>query len=612
LETNLVTDPYSISLSANGQKSQIIDFTDRKITPAGWNNLKKPELKAHEDVSIYELHVRDFSIKDKTVNNQYRGKFLAFTEKRSNGMKHLGNLASAGLSHIHLLPVSDMASVEEIESMRKEAQIPAVQNSSSLQQKMIGSVRQKDGYNWGYDPVHFSTPEGSYATDPNGNSRVLEFRQAIKSLNDVGLRVIMDVVYNHTSSVGQDRYSVLDKVVPGYYYRLNNEGKIQNSSCCPDTATEHNMMEKMMVDSVKTWAKYYKVDGFRFDLMGHHTKDNIKKVREALDSLTIQKDDVDGKKIFLYGEGWKFGSLNDILPERAMTQQNASGTGISTFNDRFRDSVRGGSFMAKTLTDQGFATGLYSDYNQLYLLGDVPSSPSGQKEMMFNLMDNIKLGLAGNLKNYKLKTPKGILKGSEVKYHGVEGSGYTSMPKENINYVDAHDNHTIWDLITAKAPYNAPVRVASKATNTEEVRTASIAEKVRMQNMSLSLVALGQGIPFFHAGDDMLRSKSGDGDSYDSGDWFNSLDFTYNNNNWGVGLPPEWRNKEEWTFWQSRLDNPKLKVSQNDILDNVVYMQRILKVRNSSPLFKLKTEKEVMDKLSFLDQEVYDKAESKY
>ncbi|MFN8577848.1 MAG: pullulanase-type alpha-1,6-glucosidase [Candidatus Sericytochromatia bacterium] len=612
LENNIVTDPYSISLSANGEKSQIIDFDDDKLKPYGWDNLEKPQLKSFNDISIYELHVRDFSIKDKTVSEQNRGKFLAFTEKESQGMNHLLNLADSGLTHIHLLPIADMSSVEENEVLRKEANIQNIQGSSSIPQQIVGSVRKRDGYNWGYDPMHFSTPEGSYSTNPNGSDRILELRRAVKSLSDKGLRVIMDVVYNHTASSGIDKNSVLDKVVPAYYYRLSSDGKIQNTSCCPDTATEHNMMEKLMVDSIKMWAKEYKIDGFRFDLMGHHTKDNIKKVRQVLDSLTLQRDGVDGKKIYLYGEGWKFGSLNDILPNKAMNQQNSSGTGIGTFNDRFRDSVRGGNFTAKTLTDQGFIDGLYYDYNDIYLDGNVSPVPSEQKEMLFNLEDNIKLGLVGNLKNYKLKTNNGLLKGSEVSYQGAEGSAYTSNPQENISYVSAHDNHTLWDLITAKAPYNVSVRVANNSRDTEGVRTASTSEKVRMQNMALSLVSLSQGIPFFNAGDDMLRSKSGDGDSYDSGDWFNALDFSYSTNNWGIGLPPEWRNKNEWNFWQPRLANSKLKPTRDEILNSVSHLQRMLRIRKSSPLFRFKTEKDIIDNISFLDNESFDKNENKY
>lgn len=612
LETNIVTDPYSISLSANGAKSQIIDLNDEKLKPEGWDNMSKPVLNSFDDISIYELHVRDFSIKDKTVNEKNRGKFLAFTETESQGMNHLLNLANSGLTHIHLLPVTDMSSVEEIESQRKEVNIQnALQGSSSIPQQLIGSVRKRDGYNWGYDPMHFLTPEGSYSTDPDGFKRTLEFRKAIKSLNDKGLRVIMDVVYNHTSASGTSKDSVLDKIVPSYYYRLGPDGKIQNTSCCPDTATEHNMMEKIMLDSIKVWAKNYKIDGFRFDLMGHHTKENIMKVRNMLDSLTIAKDGVDGKKIYLYGEGWKFGSLNDILPNKVMTQQNASGTGVGTFNDRFRDSVRGGNFSSKTLTDQGFVNGLYYDYNNIYLDGNVSPLLSDQKSMLFNLMDNIKLGLAGNLKNYKLNINNKILNGSEIKYQGVEGSGYTSKPQENINYVSAHDNHTLWDLIEAKAPYNVYVRIADKARDTEGTKTSSLNEKVRMQNMALSLVALSQGIPFFHAGDDMLRSKSGDGDSYDSGDWFNAIDFSYNTNNWGIGLPPEWKNKDEWNFWESRLSNKDLKPSRENILNSVAHMQRILKIRKSSPLFRLSSEKEVIDNLSFLKNEEFDRNDNK-
>lgn len=299
VETNFVTDPYSISLSMNSKKSQIIELENEILKPKNWNTFKKPVVNAAEDTTIYELHVRDFSINDQSVNEKYRGKYLAFTEMNSDGMNHLKNLAKSGLTHIHLLPVADFASVDENEKNRREpGKMDNYPSDSKKQQKMVGLVKDKDGYNWGYDPYHYSVPEGSYATNPDGGSRVLEFRQMIKSLNDIGLRVIMDVVYNHTHSAGQDEMSVFDKIVPGYYYRLDDNGQVQNSSCCPDTATEHNMMEKLMVDSLKIWAKEYKVDGFRFDLMGHHTTVNLKKVKEALESLTPAKDGVDGKSFF--------------------------------------------------------------------------------------------------------------------------------------------------------------------------------------------------------------------------------------------------------------------------------------------------------------------------
>ncbi|MBC7473819.1 MAG: pullulanase-type alpha-1,6-glucosidase, partial [Candidatus Sericytochromatia bacterium] len=612
IETNYVTDPYSISLSTNSKKSQIIDFNEDQLKPLGWDSLQKPKLDSFQDISIYELHVRDFSARDKTVINKNKGKFLAFTERNSNGMKHLRSLANAGLTHVHLLPIADMSSVNEEESMRKEPDLSNLSHlsaSSSVQQQLISTLKKKDSYNWGYDPFHYSTPEGSYSSNPEGSARIVEFRHAVKSLNDEGLRVIMDVVYNHTSAAGSSADSVLDKVVPGYYYRLDNDGKVQNSTCCPDTASEHNMMGKLIVDSIKIWAKNYKIDGFRFDLMGHHTADNLKKIRHELDSLTLEKDNVDGKKIYLYGEGWKFGSLNDILPDQAMTQQNSSGSGVGTFNDRMRDSVRGGNFSADTLLDQGFINGLFYDYNnETNIQGNVSDRLNQQKNTLLNYMDIIKTGLAGNLKNYQFNASTGLIKGSDVTYNTTQSTGYTLSPQENINYISAHDNHTLWDQITAKAPFNA----YQESTGNGKYHTATNNEKVRMQNMGLSLIALGQGIPFFHAGDELLRSKSGDGDSYESGDWFNYLDFSYNTNNWGVGLPPEEKNKEQWKIWQPRLEDSKLKVSRDDILTSYAHFQKLLKIRRDSGLFRLRTANDIMSDVSFLDSENYNKDDKKY
>jgi pullulanase len=300
VETNFVTDPYSISLAANSTMSQIVELDDSRLKPPGWDTYKKPPMVNGEDKSIYELHVRDFSINDQSVNEKYRGKYLALTESDSDGMKHLKELAKSGLTHVHLLPVADFASVDESSGKMNPIVISnsTFPTDSRMQQEIVAYVKDKDEYNWGYDPYHYLVPEGSYATNPEGSSRILEFRQMIKSLNDAGLRVIMDVVYNHTHSAGQDEKSVLDKIVPNYYYRLDDFGRIQNTSCCPDTATEHNMMEKLMVDSLKVWAKEYKVDGFRFDLMGHHTTANLNKIKEALGSLTMAKDGVDGKGFF--------------------------------------------------------------------------------------------------------------------------------------------------------------------------------------------------------------------------------------------------------------------------------------------------------------------------
>ncbi|MEK7434748.1 MAG: alpha-1,6-glucosidase domain-containing protein, partial [Cyanobacteriota bacterium] len=590
LETNYVTDPYSISLSANGEKSQILDLNSSKNMPEGWETYQKPLLESFNDISLYELHMRDFSAKDKSVPEKLRGKYLAFTQKNSNGMAHLKTLAKSGLTHVHFLPLADFASVEENESLRKEPKISLTSPDSYDPQKLVGLTKDTDAYNWGYDPQHYFSPEGSYATDPNGNARVFEFRQMIKSLNEEGLRVVMDVVYNHTFSAGNTDKSILDKIVPGYYYRLDDNGKHQSTSCCPDTATEHNMMEKLMIDSLITWVKYYKIDGFRFDLMGHHTTDNMKKIRTALDSLTYVNDGIDGKKVYLYGEGWKFGSLDSLMTQKSMNQYNLSGIGVGAFNDRIRDSARGGNFMTATKSDQGFINGLYYDYNNSAENVETPRSLEGQKNLLFNYMDNIKIALAGGLRNYNLNGKKG----ENISYKG-NSSGFTGMPQESINYVSAHDNYSLWDQNSAKHPF-----YTLKDKNVK----SSMDEKIKMQIMGLSLVALGQGIPFFHAGDEILRSKSGDNDSYNSGDWFNAIDFTYNSNNWGIGLPPEWKNRAEWDFWQLRLSDPEMKPAKKDILSSFGDFNRLLQLRKDSKLFRLETSKDVIERVKFLTNEI--------
>lgn len=594
IETNKVSDPYSLSLSTNSTHSHIVDLNHENLKPAGWNHLSKPPLAAPEDIVIYELHVRDFSINDSTVPPEYRGKFKAFTHNKSNGMRHLLRLARAGLSHIHLLPVFDIATIEENQRLRQEPQVPFAEANSARQQLAVGQSREKDGFNWGYDPFHYGVPEGSYSTDPRGSKRIFEFREMVKSLNDNGLRVVMDVVYNHTHSAGQNHGSVLDKVVPDYYYRLDAKGAIQQTTCCPDTATEHVMMEKLMVDTLVRWAKAYKVDGFRFDLMGHHTRENMMVIRKALNELKVNKDGVNGAQIYLYGEGWRFGSLNAIYPKEAFHQYNAYRSGIGTFNDRIRDAARGGNYQHKTRSDQGFITGLFYDYNQSPANAETPNDMKLQRARLLNYADIIRMGMVANIAVYNLIDQSGkVTQGLNIPYRG-SSTGYTFDPQECVNYISAHDNYSLWDQIAAKAPFRTSNRLPS---------TATIQERLRMQNLGLSLITLGQGIPFIHAGSDMLRSKSGDGDSYDSGDWFNRLDFSYQSNNWGKGLPAGWRNQKEWGFWKDRLADQSLKPSQAQILENVAHFIRLLNIRKSTPLLRLRTAQQIQNRVQFLNSE---------
>lgn len=578
-ERNVVTDPYSLAVSANSQRSMIVDLDE--LTPQGWGDIQKPPLQNFEDVIVYELHVRDFSMSDTTVPEELRGTYKAFNLTDTNGVKHLSSLADAGLTHVHLLPAFDIASIPE---RRADQRTPSLERllgyapDSSQQQEYIAEFTGRDGFNWGYDPYHFNTPEGGYSTNPDDGTRVTEFREMVAGLNKIGLRAVMDVVYNHTSQAGQDPKSVLDKIVPDYYYRLNADGNIETSTCCQNTATEHAMMEKLMIDSVVLWAREYKVDGFRFDLMGHHMKQNMLNVRAALDALTLETDGVDGKKIFLYGEGWDFGEVGQNQRGINATQINMAGTGIATFNDRLRDGVRGGSPFSDPRV-QGFATGLTlapSGFNG-------QGTPEEQTAKLGLSIDWIKIGLAGNLKDYQFTDSTGAtVTGGAVAYGGSP-AGYNTDPQEHIVYVSAHDNETIWDKI----------QFAAAATDDVDTR-------IRMNTLALSVVMYAQGVPFFHAGDDILRSKSGDRNSYNAGDWFNRLDLSYQTNNWAVGLPPSGDNQDRYEFLTPLLANPALSVTPDQIQRSHQTFIDMLRIRKSSPLFRLTTAEQIQQKLSFV------------
>lgn len=586
-KTYRTTDPYAVSLSTNSEWSQFVDLQDPDLKPPHWDqtalSFKNPE--APEDWVIYELHVRDFSQNDAKVPLTHRGKYTAFSQMGA-GQSHLKRLARSGITHVHLLPVFDIATIPEAAQ-----QVPVIPPfgaptpapNSLMPQEIIGKVRTQDGFNWGYDPLHYGVPEGSYSTDPEGVTRIQEFRNMVQSLEKMELGVVMDVVYNHTHAAGEETLSILDKIVPGYYYRLDAMGKVQHTSCCPDTASEHTMMEHLMIQTLMRWAKVYHVRGFRFDLMGHHTRENMLHIRQALDQLTLAQDGIDGRSIYLYGEGWRFGSLEAVNTDAAMHQLNAAGTGVGTFNDRIRDSLRGGNFDHSTRSDQGFINGLFLNPNHSPWNTDTPKTPTAQAQQLLNYTQLIRLSMAGNLADFTL----GGVKGKNMSYRGHPPAGYTQDPQENVNYVSAHDNYTLWDQIAAKAPL-----------------TTSAATRAQMQQLGMAAVILGQGVPFLHAGSEILRSKSGDGDSYDSGDWFNALDWTYQNNGWGKGLPAAWRNQKEWPFWNPLLPQAQFKPSPLEIQNHLKTIENLLRTRKASPLFRLRTAEAIQKQVRFLNAEM--------
>ncbi|WP_327171118.1 pullulanase-type alpha-1,6-glucosidase [Streptomyces sp. NBC_01336] len=579
LVTNKVTDPYSTALTTDSARSLVVDLDDSKLAPKGWSGLRKPAAVPLRDAQIQELQIRDFSIADPT--SKHPGEYLAFTDTRSDGMKHLKELAGSGTNYVHLLPAFDIGTIPE---KKKDQQKPACDLSvyapdSEEQQACVAKAAAKDAFNWGYDPLHYTVPEGSYASDPDGTKRTVEFRQMVQGLNGAGLRTVMDVVYNHTVASGQDDKSVLDRIVPGYYQRLLEDGTVATSTCCANTAPENTMMGKLVVDSVVTWAKEYKVDGFRFDLMGHHPKANILAVRKALDALTVAEDGVDGKKIILYGEGWNFGEIADDARFVQATQKNMAGTGIATFSDRARDAVRGGSPFDEDPGVQGFASGLYTDPNTSTSNG----TEAEQKARLLHYQDLIKVGLTGSLADYTFTDTTGAtVKGSGVDYNGAP-AGYAAAPGDALAYSDAHDNETLYDTLAFKLPAGT-----------------SAADRARMQVLAMATSTLSQGPSLSQAGTDLLRSKSLDRNSFDSGDWFNALHWDCRaGNGFGRGLPPAADNRAKWSYAKPLLANAAISPGCAQINGASSAYQDLLTIRATERDFDLSTAGQVQSTLSF-------------
>jgi pullulanase/glycogen debranching enzyme len=566
--SNVVTDPYSLSVNANSTRSFIADLDSRALQPDGWRHHPIPALEHPTDIALYELHIRDFSASDNTVPAAHRGKYLAFTDLHSNGMRHLRTMRQAGLSHIHLLPSFDFGTVNEAGCTTPA--VPQAAADSSAQQAAVEASRDADCFNWGYDPVHYTAPEGSYASDASdGATRVREFRAMVQSLHEQGLRVALDVVYNHTTASQQAPLSVLDKIVPGYYYRLNATGAITNDSCCADTAPENAMMAKLMIDSAVTWAREYKIDSFRFDLMGFIPLDVMGKLQAAVNKAT-QRD------IYLYGEAWNFGTTIDDARFVQARQANMFGSGIGSFNDRLRDAVRGGGCCDggnNLISQQGFINGAWYDPNAL---------ASQSKDELLRLADLVRVGLSGTLRDYSFTDRTGTVRtNAQIDYSGQQ-AGFTASPAETINYVEAHDNQTLFDLNVYKLPAGT-----------------RLADRVRVQNLGAAINLLSQGVPFLHAGQEILRSKSLDRDSYDAGDWFNRLDYSYQSNNFGVGLPMAIRNSDNWPLMPPILTNPLIKPDMAAIVGARDYVNDLLAIRQDSSLFRLRSANDIAERLRF-------------
>ena len=437
--TNEAIDPYARAAGVNGKRGMVVDLTS--TNPAGWEANAPPSFVHPTDAVIYELHVRDFSIAESSgmVN---KGKYLAFTETGTKSPEGLStgvdHLVEMGITHLHLLPVFDFRSIDE-------------------------RHLEQNNFNWGYDPENYNLPEGSYSTDPfNGHVRITEFKQMVQSLHDNGIRVVMDVVYNHTGATADSNLNLL---VPGYYYRMTDAGAFSNGSGCGnETASERSMMRRFIIDSVVYWAKEYNIDGFRFDLMGLHDIDTMNAVRAALDEVDPE--------ILIYGEGWTGGATPLSEAQQAIKKNTFKlNERIAAFSDDMRDGIKGHVFERE---EPGYISG------------------------NFRRREDVMFGIAASCFHPQVDY-------SRVSYSDAP---WARAPSQTINYASAHDNLTLWDKFHASRP------------------DVGEEEYLQFNKMSALLVLTSQGIPFFQAGEEFARTKYGDENSYESPDHINKLEWS--------------------------------------------------------------------------------------
>ncbi len=420
---------FAKAVAVNGRRAAIVDMGE--TNPEGWDNDRRPLTKSPVDLVIYEMHHRDFSISP-TSGLKNKGKFLALTEPKA--VYYLKNL---GVNAVHLLPSFDYASVDE-----SKPDVPQ--------------------YNWGYDPLNYNVPEGSYSTDASCPvTRIREFKQMVQALHKAGIRVILDVVYNHTFNIEESNFNL---TYPGYYFRTTADGKISDGSGCGnETASEKPLMRQFMIESVLYWAKEYHIDGFRFDLMGIHDIETMNLIRKALDEVD--------PNIYMYGEGWSAGTCAYPVEKLAMKANTRQLDRIGAFCDDMRDAIRGP----------------FNDDHKAAFLGAVPGNE-----------ESIRFGIAGCIDHPQIDM-------SKVNYSKAP---WANSPAQMISYISCHDDMCVVDRLKASIP----------GITTDEL--------IRLDLLGQTMVFTSQGVPFIYAGEEVLRDKKGVHNSFKSPDYINAIDWT--------------------------------------------------------------------------------------
>lgn len=429
---------FAKAVGVNGHRAAIIDL--RSTDPEGWADDRRPPLRSAADVVIYEMHHRDFSISPAS-GIDHKGKFLALTEAGTRSPEGLAtgidHLRELGVTHVHLLPSYDYASIDE-------------------------TRLDENRYNWGYDPLNYNVPDGSYATDPyRPDVRIREFKQMVQALHQAGIRVILDVVYNHTFSIDGSNF---ERTAPGYFYRQRPDGTYADASACGnETASDRPMMRKYIVESVLHWAREYHIDGFRFDLMGIHDIRTMNEVRAALTALD--------PSIIVYGEGWAAQAPQLPQDSLAMKANTYRMPGIAAFSDEMRDALRGP----------------FNDNKQGAFLAGLPGGE-----------ESIKFGIVGAVQHPQVCN-------DSVNYSQAPWAG---EPTQMISYVSCHDDMCLVDRLRASIP---------------GIKDDELA---RLDKLAQTAVFTSQGIPFIYAGEEVMRDKKGVHNSFQSPDSINAIDWS--------------------------------------------------------------------------------------
>lgn len=436
---------WAKAVGVNGNRAAVIDWNE--TNPEGWESDKAPELKMYSDIILYELHHRDFSIAPNS-GVQNKGKFLALTETgtktpegHTSGIDHLKEL---GVTHIHILPSFDFATVDE----------------KKLDQNQ---------YNWGYDPKNYNVPDGSYSTDPsNPVVRIREFKEMVKSLHANGLRIVLDVVYNHTASTEHSNFNL---TAPDYFYRQNPDGSYSNGSGCGnETASDREMVRQYIIESVKFWAKEYHIDGFRFDLMGIHDIETMNRLRAELMKID--------PTIFVYGEGWLADNSPLPMEQRAVKDNISQMEGIAVFCDDFRDGLKGSTF---------------DEQNPGYASGNINGN-----------FEPVKFGIVGATEH------------PQVDFNGLLYSSwpYAAAPSQVVNFVSCHDGYTLVDKL----------KLSVQGDHAEE-------ELVPIDKLVHTVLLTAQGIPFIRGGEEVIQDKQGNPNSFNAPDEVNQIDWSFKDKN---------------------------------------------------------------------------------